>query len=228
MRIIICLLITAIQFHTAFGNSETMLSETLNRYIETSLNQTDSIPENRRQILDQIAKTIKKQQQKNQPINLNFICTHNSRRSHLSQIWAQTAAAYFGIERIYAYSGGTESTAFNPRAVAAIQRAGFQVDKTTASSNPVYHTRFSTQHPPLTNFSKVFDQAPNPSEGFIAVMTCDDADKKCPAVFGSDARIALTYKDPKAFDGTDRETLAYDERCRQISREQLYIFQQLQ
>jgi len=227
MKLTTFLLLLAIQPLTSISSSNSMLNETLNTYISNSLDQTELIPEERRQILDEIASTIRAQLQKNGTVNLNFICTHNSRRSHLSQIWAQTAAAYFGIENIYAYSGGTESTAFNPRAVAAIQRAGFQVEKTTASANPVYHTRYSAQHPPLTNFSKVFDQAPNPSEGFIAVMTCDDADKKCPAVFGCDARIALTYKDPKAFDGTDRETLAYDERCRQISREQLYIFQQL-
>lgn len=193
-------------------------------YIQRSVGQFDQIPPERKRVLNELAQAIWERSEAGKSINLTFICTHNSRRSHLSQIWAQTAATYYGVQGVTAYSGGTESTAFNPRAVAAIRRVGFKVEKTTEGENPVYHTRFSDGAPPLTNFSKVYNYAPNPTKDFIAIMTCDDANKKCPLVLGSALRVAITYEDPKAFDGTEREAAAYDERCRQISREILYVF----
>ncbi|MCK4776283.1 MAG: protein-tyrosine-phosphatase, partial [Candidatus Krumholzibacteria bacterium] len=62
------------------------------------------------------------------------------------------------------------------------------------------------------------------TEDFCAVMTCSQADKNCPVVVGASMRVAIPYDDPKAFDGTDQEAANYDERCRQISREMLYLF----
>ena len=81
---------------------------------------------------------------------------------------------------------------------------------------------------PLTCFSKVYNQAPNPKEGFCAVMTCSESDKNCPTVEGSAFRVAIPYLDPKEFDNTDKEAQAYDERCRQIAREELYVFSLVQ
>jgi arsenate reductase len=89
--------------------------------------------------------------------------------------------------------------------------------------NPIYHVRLGDAIAPLTCFSKVYDQAPNPREGFIAVMVCSDADKACPFVSGSLARIAIPCVDPKVADGTKGEALTYDERCEQIAREMLYV-----
>jgi len=37
------------------------------------------------------------------------------------------------------------------------------------------------------------------------------------------ARFALPYDDPKQSDGTPTEVKTYDERCRQIAREMLYM-----
>ncbi len=65
-----------------------------------------------------------------QEIRLNFICTHNSRRSHLSQIWAQTMAHYFDIKNVFCYSGGTETTALFPMVAETLQNSGFQIKKT--------------------------------------------------------------------------------------------------
>jgi protein-tyrosine phosphatase/arsenate reductase len=90
--------------------------------------------------------------------------------------------------------------------------------------NPVYRVRHGEDAPPVEHFSKVYDQAPNPSEGFCAVMTCQAASEACPVVHGADARVAVPYEDPKAFDGTEQEAAKYDERCRQIAREMLYAF----
>lgn len=198
------------------------------QYARSAEKEFDQIPQQRKGDLETLATFIQTQLKDNKPVNLTFICTHNSRRSHLSQIWAQVASAYYSIPHITTYSGGTKSTAFNPRAVAACKRAGLKIEKTTKGENPIYHVRYGPQKPPLTNFSKVYNNAPNPSKGFCAIMTCSSADKACPMVQGALKRIAIPFDDPKAFDGTDLEAEKYDERCRQICREMLYVFSKIQ
>ena len=192
--------------------------------IKIAVGEFDLIARQRKEKLEELSAYVRSQNRLGKPANLTFICTHNSRRSHMSQIWAQTAAAYYGIPGVTSYSGGTESTAFNPRAVAAIKRAGFKVEKTTEGENPIYHVRYSDKRHPMTNFSKVYNYAPNPSKDFCAVMTCSSADKACPLVRGAALRVAVPFIDPKAFDGTDQEAAKYDERCEQICREMLYVF----
>jgi protein-tyrosine phosphatase/arsenate reductase len=199
----------------------------IRKNIKTALGEFDEISSQRKEKLEELTAYIQSEIGQGKPISMTFICTHNSRRSHISQIWAQTAAAYYGIPNFYAYSGGTESTAFNPRAVAAIKRAGYKVVKTTEGENPIYHVSYSDDRPPMTNFSKVYNYAPNPTKDFCAVMTCSNAAKACPVVRGASARVAIPFDDPKAFDGTDLEAAKYDERCRQICREMLYVFSQV-
>jgi arsenate reductase len=155
---------------------------------------------------------------------LVFICTHNSRRSQLAQILAHSAARLYGVPEIETFSGGTEVTAFSPRAVAALRRAGFTIEVTPAGKNPRYAVSFGPVAEATVCFSKTYDQPPNPSSGFCAVMTCSAADSACPIVLGASERINIRYDDPKAFDDTDQETTMYDERCRQIAREMLYLF----
>jgi arsenate reductase len=193
-------------------------------FVESSIAEFERIPDDRRPALEQIAKAVAETTGGGQSARLTFICTHNSRRSHMSQLWAQTAAHVYGVSPVETFSGGTEATAFNPRAVAAIERAGFRVVNPGGGDNPVYQVNFGDAGPSMECFSKVYDQPPNPTEGFIAVMTCSAADEACPIVFGADERVAIPFEDPKAFDGTDRESEMYDERCRQIAREMLYVF----
>jgi hypothetical protein len=121
------------------------------------------------------------------------------------------------------FSGGTEHTAFNPRAIAALERAGFAIRQTLAGGdNPRYQVRFVGDGPAVEAFSKVYSESPNPSREFCAIMTCSQADEACPVVDGAAERIALTYDDPKASDGTPEEAATYDERCAQIAREMLF------
>jgi protein-tyrosine phosphatase/arsenate reductase len=202
------------------------LTPELEDYIAGALGEVNRIPAERRIKLGELASFISERADAGKPVRLTFICTHNSRRSHLSQIWAQTAAHYFSIPGIETFSGGTEATAFNPRAVAAIERAGFAV-ATGEGSNPVVEVRWAVDGPTMECFSKVYDQDPNPKQDFAALMTCSAADAACPIVFGADARIAIPFDDPKAFDGTDQETSKYDERCRQIAREMLWVFSEV-
>jgi protein-tyrosine-phosphatase len=176
-------------------------------------------------ILDKLTSYIASGQKRNEAINLIFICTHNSRRSHLSQIWAQTAAYVYGIENVFCYSGGTEATAFNARAVRAMEAAGFRISIEKDGMNPTYLVNFAEESPPVRVFSKVYDDDVNPKRDFAAVMTCSHADHNCPFIPGADLRIPLTYDDPKDFDGTPLEEEKYRERVREIGREMLYVFE---
>lgn len=200
-----------------------MYSE-LKKYIEEFKQEVNLIPEARKVLLAKLAGHIREKRTSDQPVALNFICTHNSRRSHLSQIWAATAAHSFGLDNISTYSGGTEATAFNPRAVAAMERAGFQIEN-PGGDNPHYLVSFSPDVPAMECFSKTFDDPANPQKGFAAIMTCSDADENCPFIPGVELRLPLTYDDPKEADDTPEETARYDERVRQIGREIFYAIQ---
>jgi len=204
---------------------ERTLQPDLQRYVnERVLPAIANIPAERKESLDLIAAFVKERKAAGATAELTFICTHNSRRSHLSQLWAATAAWSFGQDHVRTYSGGTEATAFNPRAVAAVERAGFQVVK-PEGKNPVYEVSFAPDHAAERCWSKKYDDPANPQKDFCAVMTCSEADKNCPIVSGAMDRISLPYNDPKAADGTPEEAARYDERCLQIAAELFYVMQ---
>lgn len=192
--------------------------------IELYKSEFDQIPEERKEALKSLSLFIESKIKAEEKIELIFICTHNSRRSHISQIWAQAAAAYYGVSNVVAYSGGTEATAFNPRAVKAMEDAGFKIKKTSEGTNPVYEVRFADDANAIKAFSKKYDDDTNPKKGFCAIMTCSHADQNCPMVFGAGARISIPYDDPKDFDGMPQEAAKYTERVHQIGREILYAF----
>ena len=158
-------------------------------------------------------------------VYLNFICTHNSRRSQFSQIWAQIAAQYFGIQA-RCFSGGVEITSFNERAVACLKRSGFNITS-SEGENPRYAIFFAEDIKPIIAFSKLFNDPVNEAEQFAAVMTCSHADENCPFIPGAEKRVKLLYEDPKSADGTDYERTAYDERCFQIATEMFYVMKQV-
>ena len=203
------------------GDSE-LLPE-LENYIARDLSEGE-IDEERQMLLERISDFVVSKLADDQPARLVFICTHNSRRSQFCQFWAWLAAHHFAISTVETYSGGTETTAFNSKAVAALRRAGFDIEFFSDGKNPVYEVRFGPGTGPIQAFSKVYDAAPNPKDGFAAIMTCSSADAACPTVAGADQRIAIPYDDPKEADGTEQEAEIYDERCRQIAREMLYVF----
>lgn len=199
----------------------------LTSVISVLTKQFDQIPAERKVALSQLTEFVRNKVKSNQKVYLNFICTHNSRRSHLSQIWAQAAAHYYHVPDVLCFSGGTEATAFNPRAVKAMQDAGFSIKVTKPGDNPVYEVRYAEEAKPVIAFSKKYDDPFNHNKDFAAVMTCSHADENCPLVLGATARIALTYDDPKNFDGTSQETAKYAERVHEIGREILYAFSQV-
>lgn len=145
----------------------------------------------------------------------------------MSQIWAQVAAHYYQLPRVQTFSGGTEATAFNPRAVAALQRAGLAIDRKTQGDNPCYQVRRDDHVLIEQAFSKKYDDPVNPQEDFAAIMTCSQADEACPFVPGAARRLSLPYGDPKEADDTPQEASRYDERSKQIATEMLYCFSQV-
>lgn len=203
-----------------------MLS-TLQTKIDHLVKEFNQIPAERKETLAALTKFVQDKINASKPVYLNFICTHNSRRSHLSQLWAQAAAYYYGIENVFCFSGGTEATSFNPRAVKAMQEAGFNISVTKNGDNPVYEVHFASDATPIIAFSKKYDDPFNHNKDFAAIMTCSHADENCPLVLGASGRIALTYDDPKEFDGTSLEAAKYSERVHQIGREVLYAFSEV-
>lgn len=185
----------------------------------------EDVPRERKVLLNAMVEYGQKRQNQKEALQLNFICTHNSRRSQLAQIWAQMAASYFGVAAS-CFSGGTEATEFNKTAVAVLQKAGFQLSA-AGGQNPRFAVRFSPEGIKLSAYSKLFDAHENPKKKFAAVMTCSQADVNCPFIPGAEARFALNYSDPKEFDGTDKEWAMYEERSRQIGREMLYVFKSI-
>lgn len=188
---------------------------------------TTRLSEERKAILKPLVKYIKNKASANHTIRLNFICTHNSRRSHFAQIWAQTAAAYFNIQNIECFSGGTEATALFPMVISTLENVGFKISKENEASNPVYKISYSESLPAILGFSKKYDDESNPQSGFAAIMTCSEVDQGCPFVSGSEKRIPVTYEDPKISDGTPLQKQIYLERSEQIATEMKYVFESL-
>jgi arsenate reductase len=199
--------------------------ENLSKTIEIVKNI--SVSEERKAVLKPLADYIQNKVDSNQEIRLNFICTHNSRRSHLSQIWAQTMAFHYQIQNVFCYSGGTEATAMFPKVAETLINQGFQIQQVSQEENPVYAVKFDENQHPIICFSKTYFDDFNPKTNFLAIMTCNNADEDCPMVFGAEARFPIKYDDPKAFDGTELMNEKYAERSLQIASEMYFVFSQI-
>ncbi len=196
---------------------------TISTFCNQLILRFNEISEERKSLLQKISHYIQAQKDNNQPINLVYVCTHNSRRSHFGQVWAAVAANYFGVDNVHTFSGGTEATAFNPNAINALRKIGFDITDDGKPINPNYTVKYADDDY-TTCFSKVYNHPTNPQQHFAAIMTCSDAEQNCPFIPGVDLRIGTTYNDPKAFDNTPQQDAAYTERATQIALECLYVF----
>lgn len=189
------------------------------------------VSQERKEILQPLVDYIQNKVNVKEEILLNFICTHNSRRSHLAQIWAQTMALHFQIPNVFCYSGGTEATAMFPKVAETLLNQGFESrnigTKLSETENPVYAIKYADNSHPIICFSKKYDDAFNPVSKFAAIMTCSSADQGCPFIAGAEKRIPIQYEDPKAFDGTNLMNEKYAERSLEIASEMHYIFSQI-
>ncbi|WKW45795.1 protein-tyrosine-phosphatase [Myroides sp. JBRI-B21084] len=188
---------------------------------------TDLLSAERINVLQPLIDFVQNKVTNNQIINLNFICTHNSRRSHLAQIWAQVASVHFKIPNVNCFSGGTEETALYKTVIEVLQNQGFTVNLLNNSTNPIYALKFNENCMPIIGFSKKYNHEFNPKSNFAAVMTCSEADGGCPFVAGAEKRIAITYQDPKVFDELQNAANAYTTTSLQIATEMFYVFSKI-
>jgi len=184
----------------------------------------NSISEERKKVLVPLITLIQNKCEKDKDIRLNFICTHNSRRSHLSQVWALTLAGYYTIKNVFCYSGGTEATALFPVVSDTLNKTGFNISVIAEGQNPIYSIKYSSNQHPIIGFSKTYDDAFNPQSEFAAILTCNHADENCPFIAGAEQRIPITYIDPKVSDNTPLQQETYYNRSIQIATEMKFIF----
>lgn len=182
------------------------------------------VSEERKAVLHPLTQFIQRKIDAGDAVNLSFICTHNSRRSHLSQVWAQVAACYFGLPQVNCYSGGTEETALFPLIASTLDKQGFKVSKLADTANPIYAIKYADDCAPIVGFSKRFGHAFNPSVNYAAIMTCSQADEGCPFVLGADQRFPITFDDPKMADGTPEQEQVYTATSLQIAAEMFHVF----
>ncbi|WP_055437395.1 low molecular weight phosphatase family protein [Lacinutrix algicola] len=187
----------------------------------------ESITMERKIVLQPLIDFIQLKISNKQEIRINFICTHNSRRSHLSQIWTQVLAHFFSIKNVVCYSGGTEITALFPMVVNTLENSGFKIKTISKGNNPIYSIKYDNNEHPIIGFSKKLDDDFNPKSEFAAIMTCDSANEACPFVPGAEKRIPITFEDPKAFDNTPQQAEKYNERSLQIATELFFVFSQI-
>ena len=202
-----------------------MLFKTLQ--IQIKCLDTSSISSSRKNLLQPLTDFIQSKVDAGQPIKLNFICTHNSRRSHLSQVWAQALGHFYNIKKLFCYSGGTEATKLYQTVKNTLEDQGFIFKFEKEESNKKYEVFFSNTEKSINTFSKVYDHKVNPVSNFAAVMTCSHADENCPFILGTEMRIPVMYEDPKLFDHTVLEKEKYRERSLQIAAEMKYVFSKI-
>jgi len=195
-------------------------------HCEALIAHFDTISAERKNVLLKISNYIRTKMEAGLSVNLVYICTHNSRRSHFGQVWAEVAAAYYEFNNVNTFSGGTEATAFYPNAIDALIKTGFEVTQKSEGPNPHYLLQRGEDQFTLC-FSKVYDDEINPTSNFAAIMTCSDAEQNCPFIPGVELRISTTYDDPKVFDDTNQQDEKYVERSNQIALECLFVFSQI-
>lgn len=201
----------------------------MNKKLTETITHISNLPisEERKKVLQPLVDYVQEKLNTKEAININFICTHNSRRSHLGQIWMQALANHFKLSSITSYSGGTEATALAKPIISTLVAQGFEIEHLSTNENPVYSIRFDKTSHPVIGFSKKYHHPFNPTSNFGAIMTCSQADEGCPFVAGSDKRIPITYEDPKVSDSTPLEAATYLERSEQIASEIYYTLSQL-
>ena len=181
----------------------------------------NSISKKRLKILDKIINELNKNTLKNNYPKIIFICTHNSRRSQLAEIWSHTFSFIFK-KKNKIFSAGTSKEEFNIRAINVLEKIGFKIKE----EGKKYIFNFSENCNSIHMYSKDISEL-NLKNHFITIMTCADSDKNCPAIPNALARILLSYKDPKSFDNSKQETNKYIATSKKIALELFYLFKNL-
>ena len=175
-------------------------------------------------VLNEIVNYINKKRSENKISKLNFICTHNSRRSQFCQFWATFFSISYKI-KCEVYSGGTLETEVYKSVVNNIRHYGFNISFKDCD-NPIYSIKFRNLN--LGNyFSKLYNDSENTKNEFAAIMTCSDAERNCPLVEGSEIKFSLPYEDPKKYDMSKIEKTEYKKTSEKIASEMNYLFHKI-
>lgn len=203
-----------------------MLKKDIKSLCDTLIFDHKLIPDNRKVHLNQLALTIQKQIKTSGKSYIIVICTHNSRRSQLGELWLHIGALYFSLP-IHSFSGGSEVTALNHRIVKALEIAEFTITEKTSGNNPQYSISLKegTSQTDKLYFSKIYNDTQNPQSDFIALIVCDNADQSCPIISGADHRHFIPYIDPGYSDDSDSEAEVYLEKVYEIGREMLFMLE---
>ena len=123
-----------------------------------------------------------------QPINVLFLCTHNSARS----ILAEAVLNHLGKGRFKAWSAGSsprENQQPNPLGLKVLQAAGISTEGLRSKS--------------WDEFGK-----PDAEHMHLVITVCDNAaGEVCPYWPGQPATAHWGYADPSAIDGSDEQKL---------------------
>jgi protein-tyrosine-phosphatase len=197
------------------------MNPTLKTLCEQIATQISTISSERKLKLDQLSAVLQQEINKNQSVNLVFVCTHNSRRSHFAQVWWETLHYYLKLNFFETFSAGTEVTRIHEHTLQTLEGHGFQLKPLDKKENPTIQVAVD-EHKKMLCFSKLTNH-PSIKQPYVAILTCADAEENCPYIPEAKQRFALTYNDPKKSDGTPDQERIYHERSLTIATEAFYV-----
>jgi protein-tyrosine-phosphatase len=139
------------------------------------------------------------------PLNVLFLCTHNSARS----ILAEALLNHMGQGKFKAYSAGSsprENQSPNPLALVTLQKAGISTAGLSSKSWDVFAT-------------------PDAPQMDLVITVCDNAaGEVCPYWPGQPATAHWGYADPSEGNGSDAEKLEAFSQTLHLIKRRLEIF----
>jgi arsenate reductase (thioredoxin) len=117
-----------------------------------------------------------------------FVCTHNSARSQMAEVFLNALAG----DRYEAYSAGTSPTGLNPYAIKAMQEAGIDISGHRSKGVEEF-------------LGQTFDHV---------VTVCDSAKEVCPFFPGGATRTHKGFTDPSSCEGLEEEIMDCVRRIR--------------
>jgi len=214
-----------------FGNTNAFppkpLYPILKDYVKDFHKEFRNISEERRYRLNEIASYVRQQKKQNQIAQLLFITTNQSTIGQMAQIWAETAAFYYGLNNVTTFSGGLHPDTISEKMIFALERAGYIVYTTELSGGVVYKVKYSYNLKPIIVFPKKINHKKNPDGQFMAIIIEPNANANLTEVKGAQKRLSIYYDDPQGYEGVPEEEKIYNERSRQIALEMFYVFSQL-